>query len=243
MLLRALPLQGVPVASSYEQSLDQLYYLLWTRYVNAGPTLRHSINFTTLYHLWPERLALIGVKYLVARDVPLRPALDLPIVFRSHGYSVHEIPHANIAGWGVTRVIGASTLTDELRLMREQGFDPRHTALVAATTTDLLAPREWAPLAASSVRLDGQSLVFTARSAGERTFAVLPFKFSHCWRDEWRGRPGRVVRVDTALLGVAFEAEADVRLTWTAGYGPLAQCLTRDAELTPQAKAAAVALE
>ncbi len=36
LLLRALPFHGIPVASSYEQALDYLYFLFWTRYVNEG---------------------------------------------------------------------------------------------------------------------------------------------------------------------------------------------------------------
>ena len=243
MLLRALPLHGVPVASSYEQSLDQLYYLFWTRYVNTGTPLRHSINFTTLYSLWPERLALIGVRYLVARDVPLRQPLALPIVFRWNGYSVYEIPAPNTAGWGVTRLVAATTLSDELRIMRDGAFDPRRIAVAAAADLAPLRIREWTPLTTSAVTLAGQSLLFKARAAGGTALAVLPFKFSHCWREEWRGRPGRILRVDGALLGVVFDDEADVKLTWEAGYGPRRQCLVRDAELTPQVKTAAAELQ
>ncbi|HEY3064992.1 MAG TPA: hypothetical protein VGL09_04330 [Methylomirabilota bacterium] len=243
MLLRALPLQGVPVASSYEQSLDQLYYLLWTRYVDAGTPLRHSINLTTLSRLWPERLALIGVKYVVARDVPLSPLLALPAVFRWNGYSVYEIEAPNTAGWSVRGIVGAPTLSHELRVMRDSAFDPRHTAVVSAQDLAIVGTPPWAPLAASSVRLSGQSLLFTARSAGRRTLAVLPFKFSRCWRPEWRSAPGQIVRVDVALLGVAFEEATDVQLTWSAGYGHRAECLRRDAELTPQVKTAAAEVE
>ncbi|HEY3064991.1 MAG TPA: hypothetical protein VGL09_04325 [Methylomirabilota bacterium] len=243
MLLRALPLQGVPVASSYEQSLDELYYLLWTRYVNAGIPLRHSINFTTLYSLWPERLALIGVRYLVARDVPLRPPLALPVVFRWKAYSVYEIPAPNTAGWGVARLVAATTLSDELRIMRDGAFDPRRTAVAAAADLVPLRGREWTPLATSAVTLAGQSLLFRARAVGGSALAVLPFKFSHCWRQDWRSRPGRILRVDGALLGVAFDDETDVELTWEAGYGPRRQCFVRDAELTPQVKTAAAELE
>jgi len=243
MLLRALPLQGVPVASSYEQSLDQLYYLLWTRYVNAGTPLRHSINLTTLSRLWPERLALIGVKYVVARDIPLSPLLALPAVFRWNGYSIYEIEAPNTVGWSVRTIVGAPTLTDELRAMRDTAFDPRHTAVVSAQDLGILGTPPWAPLAASSVTLRGQSLRFTARSAGRRTLAVLPFKFSRCWRPEWRSGPGQIVRVDVGLLAVAFEEATDVQLTWSAGYGHRAECLRRDADLMPQVKTAAAEVE
>src|SRR5919198_3365899 len=118
MLLRALPFQGVPVASSYEQALDYLYYLLWTRYVNEGGPRPHSFNFTTLGTLHPDRLALVGVRYVVARDVPLRAAPALPRAFAWNGYSVYEIAGPNVRGYAPTTVLKAATLTEELRILR-----------------------------------------------------------------------------------------------------------------------------
>jgi hypothetical protein len=180
---------------------------------------------------------------VVARDVPLHPLLVLPVVFRWNGYSVYEIPAPNTEGWGINGLVGGQTVTEELRIMRDTAFDPRQTAVVSVEDLAALGARPWAPLAASTLRLTGQSLLFTARSTGGRALAVLPFKFSRCWRPHWRSRPGRILRVDTAFLGVAFEQETDVLLTWSAGYGHLAECLTGDAELTPQVKAAAAELE
>jgi hypothetical protein len=239
MLLRALPFQGIPVASSYEQALDYLYYLVWTRYVNEGVGARHSFNFTSLLTVWPERLALVGVRYVVVRDEPRPPAPSLRRVFEWRGYSTYEIPGANTAGYAPTRVQVGSTLSEELRMMRAGGFDPSAQAVLGiaeAAAAGLRGPL--VRLADSGVRLDGQTLAFEGRSAGQ-TLAVLPFKFSHCWRAEWDGPEGHVLRANVALLGVLFENATRVRLTWAAGYGPQAECLKADRRLVPQAISAA----
>ncbi|HEY3064990.1 MAG TPA: hypothetical protein VGL09_04320 [Methylomirabilota bacterium] len=241
MLLRALPFHGIPVASSYEQALDYLYYLLWTRYVNEGGPRPHSFNFTTLATVHPERLALVGVRYVVARDVPLRAPPPLPRAFGWNGYSVYDVPAVNARGYAPTTVLRAETLADELRILRQPGFDPARMAVVAADA----GPGDgeaWAPLAASSIRLDRQALLFEARSAGRGSIAVLPFRYSHCWRPEWTGAPGRVIRADVALLAVIFEDATRVRLRWTAGYGRDAGCLRADAHLRAQALDAARAM-
>lgn len=242
LLLRALPFHGIPVASSYEQALDYLYFLFWTRYVNAGAEIfRRSINFTSLEIVRAERLALAGVRYVVVSDDAhdFGPALPRPFTWR--GYSIYEVPAVNTAGYGVNQVIAAQSLTDELRVMRRPDFDARRVAVVSARDTAALAVGPLTAMASSRLRVSGQHLRFEATSRGP-ALAVLPFRFSHCWRPEWTGRPGRIVRVDVTLLGVVFEGATSVRLTWRAGYGPLARCLRADAALVPEARAAAEAL-
>ena len=242
MLLRALPFQGIPVASSYEQALDYLYYLLWTRYVNEGGPRPHSFNFTSLGTVHSERLALVGVRYLIARDVPLRPPPPLPRVFGWGGYSTYEIAGANTRGYGPSTIRKAGTIVEELRLLREPGFDPARTAVVGADAAGVAVQGSWAPLRATSLRGERQALVFEATSAGTRSIAVLPFRYSRCWRPEWIGAPGSVIRADVALLAVAFEGATRLRLHWTAGYGREAACLREDAGLREQALEAARAM-
>src|ERR687887_467123 len=203
MLLRALPFQGVPVASSYEQALDYLYYLLWTRYVNEGGPRPHSFNFTTLAAVHPERLALVGVRYVVGRDVPFRAGPPLPRVFAWNGYSVYEVPAVNVRGYAPATVLTAQTLADELRILRQPGFDPARTAVVNADAGSLDG-KSWAPLQASTLHWDRQTLLFEGRSAGTGSVVVLPFRYSHCWQPEWVGAPGLVIRADVALLPVIF---------------------------------------
>lgn len=238
MLLRALPSQQVPVASSYEQALDYLYYLFWTRYVNEGATAQRSINFTVLETLNPERLGLTGVRYVVARDIPFRTALPLPRVFTWQGYSVYEIARANIAGYRPTQVAFGASLAQELLLMRTPGFDPRAAAVLPASAQSWLGTGTLTPLRSPRLTISGQSLVFEAAAPGH-ALAVLPFRFSHCWRAEWSGGVGRVVRADLSLLGVVFEGATRVNLSWTAGYGPAARCLREDAALADEAREAA----
>src|SRR5260370_9813098 len=77
MLLRALPLRGISTGASYEPGLDALYYLLWTRSINEGVPASRSASITLLETVYPKRLALIGVRYVIARDDadPPLPAL------------------------------------------------------------------------------------------------------------------------------------------------------------------------
>ncbi len=239
MLLRSLPLQGVAMASSYEQALNYLYYLLWTRYVNQGSIAKRSINLTSLETVHPERLALVGVRYLIARNMPFTTPPTLPAVFSAHHYTVYEIPSANVTGYGVTRLIFAASLRGELREMRSEKFDPRTMVVVAEEERPGLEGRPLGPVQAAALEIDGQTLIFRARTAGQHAVAVLPFRFSHCWQTAWTGPAGQIIRTDVALLGVAFFGEVEVRLRWSAGYGGAARCLRKDAELVTAAAAAA----
>jgi len=240
MLLRALPLQQIPTGASYEPGLDALYYLLWTRYINEGVPAKRSASITLLEAVYPKRLALIGVRYVIARDEARPPSAGLASVMTWRGYTVYELDDPNIGGYGVASVAFGATVTDELRIIRESAFDPRRTATVAA------AERGWlgslGPF--SSIRntrliITGQTLNFEATAAGARALAVLPFRFSQCWQPTWQGRPGRLLRTDVALLGVAFEERTSVKLAWSAGYGGRAACLRADAALVPSMQAAA----
>lgn len=241
MLLRALPFQGIPVASSYEQSLDYLYYLFWTRYVNEGFSAPRSINMTQLEEVYGPRLALMGVRLLVGRDQPRQPTtVDLPTVWQWGSYRVFEVPNPNTQGYGVTQVLYAQDLADELRVMRDPSFDPASAAVVSESQRSSLE-KGGIPLSGlgpSSIQFTGQSLHFVAESPG-RSLAVLPFKYSHCWQPTWSGAVGSMVRVDTSLIGVQFDKKVDLTLHWTAGYGPDAACLQQDAALIPQARIAA----
>jgi hypothetical protein len=243
-LLRALPLQGIPVASSYEQALDYLYYLFWTRYVNEGSPARRSINFTTLEAVWPHRLALAGVRFVVTRDIPYTAPPPLRRVFGWKGYSVYEIADPNTHGYFPTRILFARSLEDELLTMRGPDFDPRQTAVLADSDASRVDDGGvLAPARSSRLRLSGQALVFEAESERGRSLAVLPFKFSHCWRPLWEGRLGRLVRADGALLGVVFDGVVRLRLLWAAGYGPRAGCMAKDTALVPEARKAGHALQ
>jgi hypothetical protein len=243
LLLRAFPFQWIPVASSYEQGLDYLYFLFWTRYVNQGAVVfRRSINFTSLEIVRAERLALAGVRYVVGRDEVYDFSRSLRRSFAWQGYSIYEMPDVNTAGYGVERVIAAPSLTDELGAMRGPEFDPRRVAVVSTRDAAGLVRGPLTALTSSRLRVSGQDLRFEAAAPGGPAFAVLPFRFSHCWQPKWTGPPGRIVRTNVALLGVAFDGAVRVRLTWRAGYGPLARCLRADTALVPEALAAAQAL-
>jgi hypothetical protein len=240
MLLRALPLHDVPVASSYEQGLDHLYFLFWTRYINAGAVVaRRSINFTALELPRRDRLGLVGVRYLIARDEAYDYKYWLPVAFTWKGYTVYDIPEANVAGYAPAAVTFAGSVVDELTVMRGSTFDPRQVVVVPASERQSVSEgAALSPLRSSSITIAGQALTFTATSGG-RTVAVLPFRYSSCWRPEWTGTPGRLLRVDTALVGVVFDEATNVKLTWQAGYGPAAECLRSDAKLVRGTREAA----
>lgn len=243
MLLKALPLQGIPVSASYELSLDYLYYLLWTRYLNESAPAHRSINMTHLEEVRSDRLALFGTRRIVARDVPLQPTLDLDRIWSWNGYSIYDVPGANTAGYGVSRIQFAENLTGELQAMRDPNFSPSTMAVAADADRGDVPTAEGAltPLESSTLDIEAETIHFTATSAGQ-TLVVLPFKYSHCWEPTWSGASGRVVRIDVGLIGLSFERNTDVQLRWTAGYGAGANCLLQDTVLIPQARAAAAAL-
>ena len=68
MLFGAFPFQGIPIASSYEQGHDYLYYLFWTRYIMQTSHVRFIPNYTGLYQFRPRALQLAGVRYVVTRE-------------------------------------------------------------------------------------------------------------------------------------------------------------------------------
>ena len=242
LLLRALPFQGIPVASAYEQALGYLYYLLWTRYVDAGVAATKTINTTTLEVLHPERLALLGVRYLVARDSETYEPPPLERLTGWHGYSIYAVRAPNRAGYAVKELAFGATLTEELRLMRRHGFHPSSTAVLPASEKSAFAsaaPQGLGTLATSSLSLAPNELTFSARSAGGTSLVVLPFNWSHCWDAEWRKGAGRLVRADIGLIGVAFAGEIELHLRWTAGYGAGRGCLVADRAPIPEAKQAA----
>ncbi|HKO06700.1 MAG TPA: hypothetical protein VJ487_03225, partial [Alphaproteobacteria bacterium] len=242
LVQRALPFQDVPIASSYDQSLGYLYDLLWTRYVSAGVKATKSINVTSLEALHPERLALLGVRYLLARDSQVYERPPLERVTGWQGYSIYALGDANLSGYGVGEIEFANTLAEELRLMRRHGFEPRQTAVLPArarAALGALAAQRPAALAESSLRLAPDELIFSARSSGGQSLVVLPFNWSSCWRPEWRRGAGSVLRADVGLIGVAFVGEIELHLRWTAGYGSGRACLGEDRGLVAQAKEAA----
>jgi hypothetical protein len=176
---------------------------------------------------------------MVTRDEAYDYRNWLPVAFTWKGYTVYEFPEANVKGYGPTAVAYGASVADELRTMRGRGFDPQRAAVVSLGERPSFADgRALSPLRASEITIERQTLIFTATSEG-RALAVLPFRYSSCWKTEWRGTPGRVLRVDTALIGVLFDGSTEVRLTWGAGYGPAARCLHEDAKLVAQTKAAA----
>ncbi|MGO8867120.1 MAG: hypothetical protein ACLQME_11520 [Alphaproteobacteria bacterium] len=242
LVQRALPFQDVPVASAYEQSLGYLYYLLWTRYVSAGHAAAQSINITGLEALYPERLALLGVRYVVARDSKFYERPPLERVMGWHGYSVYALRDPNISGYRVSGIEFGDTLADELRLMRRHGFDPRRTAVLPASERGSFegsAGRGAGTLQSSSVRLAPSELIFSAKSSEGQSLVVLPFNWSRCWRPEWRRGAGHLTRADVGLIGVAFAGDVELHLSWTAGYGRGRACLKEDAGLVSAAKQAA----
>ena len=238
MMLRALPLQHVPVASSYEQALDFLYYLVWTRYLNEdGEHYTRSINLTALEVVHPERLALLGVRYVIARESAFERPPPLEKVFSWRGYAVYEVVSPNTAGFSPTTAWFGATLNDELRLMRRPAFDPRTVVVASARDRDALGGHPLQPMRRSRIVVAGNELLFEGDAAGV-ALAVLPFKYSHCWTPTWATPPGRVLRVDAGLIGVLFRERASLRLRWSAGYGSV-DCLYEDRRLVPQAKDAA----
>jgi hypothetical protein len=236
MMLRALPFQHIPVASSYEQALDYLYYLMWTRYLNeGGERYRRSINFTALEVVHPDRLALFGVGFVIARQSSFERPPPLAKVFAWRGYGVYEVPSPNLAGFSPTEMWFGTTLKEQLRLMRQAAFEPRTIAVVSESDKELFDGRPLVSMRRSRISLVGNDLVFDAETVGGLSLAVLPFKYSNCWDPRWETSPGRVLRIDAGLVGVLFRDRVSLRLRWNAGYGAV-HCLREDRRLVAQAK-------
>jgi hypothetical protein len=240
MVLMSLPFQGVPVASSYEQSLDFLYYLYWTRYADRDHSTRPHINMTTLGMVHPASLALSGVRYVVARDLPYAPKPNLPKVYAQPGYEIFEVPNPNIKGYGPVEAIFGSSLHDEVEKIRQPSFNPARAVILP--TSSKFSSRELtslSPLAEGAIYFRDAEVFFAARSEGKRSLAVLPVRFSNCWKATFLKGEGTLLRANIALLALDFKDEINVRLSWNSGYGHSNHCLNADAELIPAAREAA----
>ena len=139
----------------------------------------------------------------------------------------------------MTRVATGPALPDELILMRQPDFDPREEAVLSESEERRLPQGELTPLAQSKIDTRRQIVYFSAQSPG-RSLAVLPFRYSNCWKPRWNGASGALLRADVALLAVSFEKSVDVELEWEGGYGANAHCLDEDADLVGQACSAAI---
>ena len=259
MLSRTFQVQGIPNTLGSGSGYDYLSSLFLNKYIgqsdhrsstlsrckgwrswNCSETLEAIESGGGIYENFPtERGDIQGLRYLVVRDSPVPIQLNLPRVMSWEGYSVYELPSPNTQGYSPTQLVVGKSLTEELQKMREPNFDPRQIAVVSETDQPLLTNfmdnSPLSPLDSSSIKLSRQSLIFQGKSSGQKSLAVLPFKFSHCWRPHWKGKPGELIRVDNALIGVLFEKETQLRLSWSAGYGLGTRCLREDASLIPQA--------
>jgi hypothetical protein len=237
MMLRALPFQGIPVATAYDQSLDFLYYLFWSRYVNSDTSVERSINLTTLGSIHLDRLALLGVRYLIRREHSFAPPINAPKIYARDGYAIYEIPNPNLAGVFPRRILTAASLAQELALMRSPEFDSARDAVVSAADQGMPSRAVNLQPVRSRIQTGTNEIIFEADTAGP-AFVVLPFRYSHCWEADFGRFTGRLVRVDAGLLGIAFEGTARATLRWRAGYGR-AECMQQDAGLIEAARAAA----
>jgi hypothetical protein len=238
-MLSALPFHGIPVASTYEQSHDYLYYLFWTRYLTQNSRVRFSPNWTGLFQLLPDSLALAGVRYVVTRRANMGALGSAPVVFAWKDYVVAELAAANTHGYGAIRIRDASTLAEALSLMRDADFVPRTDAVLLPADRKALPDRSLEPVAESTIETRQQQIHLTARSAGAASLIILPFRFSHCWRVEWNGPVGVMLRADVALIAIYFEQAVDANFTWLGGYGRHTHCLAEDASLIEEARTAA----
>ena len=161
------------------------------------------------------------------------------IVFEWKDYAVAELDKANIEGYGVTRLVTTATLSTALLRMKPPGFDPQSEAVLLDSDLQRLPSRDFQPAETSEITTRRQIVHLSARSAGNASLIVLPFRFSHCWTAHWNGPAGTLLRADIALLALYFEGKADVSLEWTGGYGRRARCLEEDASLIDEALAAA----
>jgi hypothetical protein len=240
MVLLALPFQGIPVASSYEQILDYKYYLLWTRYLNRETNEAPTVNFTILKQTDPKALALLGIRYVISRG---ENHIDgLRQVFTSGEFIVWEVPRTNISGYAVNSIIFKESLTEELKAMRESAFDPRRVAVVSSKEHQALNNLELGGIHTATLSTTGQKLKFTAKAEKKSAFVILPFRHSYCWKASWGTKVGKIVRTNIGLIGIAFDHEVQLELEWSGGYVNGRSCLNQDNNLVNEAKAAAEAL-
>ena len=200
---------------------------------------RFTPNWTSLYQFRPDRLELAGIRFVITRQENRQALGATPIAFEWANYVVAELVDANTRGYGVTQILSAPTIADELILMRQGDFNPRQAAVLSEADRLQLQKGELAAVAESEITTHRQIVHLKARSAGKASLIVLPFRYSHCWTAHWQGPAGMLVRADEALLAVYFEDDADVSLDWRGGYGAYARCLAEDASLIAEARAAA----
>ena len=211
-----------------------------TRFIAPGTVatmnyfLTEPIHYKQPQFLYPSRydarwMAFFGIRYVIHSEL-IDSATEPLITQRlgEHSLYLYEVPHPNIGNYSPTEVVFAESLSGALGIMADREFDFREKVVVDQPISMPLVLAAYTHLNIVRGQLD-----FQATSSGW-SLVVLPFEFSRCLRVS--RRPGFVgplptlQRVNTHQIGVLFERETAVIISFV--FGPLENtgCRSKDAQ-------------
>ncbi|MBI4695821.1 MAG: hypothetical protein HY749_17585 [Gammaproteobacteria bacterium] len=214
---------GVPTLEEYSSVYSPLLYALGPSFVPAGKHLER--NIFTLGRESAALFPLFGVRTIVT-DRPLvelgdRATEKRRVAAPGGELVLYDVAGANIDGYSPVETIGEADPNRTLARLAAGEIDPARQAILAHAE-----PGAFVTAVDRAIRIVPNGLELRAKSAG-RSLLVLPFGYSHCWRQE-AGVPVRLVRADGLLLGVVFEGALEATLRFRFGAFGHGECRMQD---------------
>jgi hypothetical protein len=220
----------IPTLLQYSPFTPPPYYLMLTEFVSR-PTDLQIRNWIALTRINEPMLKLWGVRYLItdfdpgvgspilemkvpdARDAAqdLVPLLSTRVAHPSRMQLLTELDAPDLGDYSPTEFRRVDDFASGLAIMRDSGFDGRHTVV-----TDIDLGDELAPATASRLVLTKSGFRIQS-SGGRQSVLVLPVQYSHCWAAQ--DPRVQLFRANLMQLGVRFAGALDTELVFR--FGPI----------------------
>lgn len=197
-----------------------------------------SYGFLRYDLLWPTRqrlLDLLSVKYaLVARDAPVMPPNDWPLVYTDTNVTIYQNPGPIDRAVFADRVLVEPNATAILDRLQQSDFDPRREAWLVdwRDATPVASLASGGAAEATVERVGANEWLIHTRTGGER-FLVLSEMWFLGWHAEvvegegQDGQPLTVQRVNSVFQGLVVPAgDNTIRMTYRPTTVPLGIGLT-----------------
>jgi hypothetical protein len=216
---------SIPTANEYGHWTSPVYFA----FLRSFFTRPNDAFDKTLISLraFDSRIArMIGVR-MVVTDWDTLPggALIYSTMAGQDLLNIFEIDDTNLGQFSPTQLRFITTAKDALDLLRSEGFDPAHAAIVENKLPgDLVAARN-----VQVKTLRGPSLQIDAFSDG-RSLLVLPFEYSHCLILKTANPKAQLYPVDLLQIGVLFEGALHATIEYRYGLFENKECRRADIE-------------